>query len=130
MINEIQGMGWWDKYKFGKFLNRLEQRKKEALWEGVIDNYYFESRQKEQLIYDDSKDRKLLESENYKPKGSQDTVKMAEAENNIAAAKAVKQAYRKNVDFMEDIKTYLDCLKTIKADLAREVTEHKEDEQT
>lgn len=103
--------GFWDHIRFWWFLRRLKRHKMQALWEANVDKYYFETNMRHLLDYDDTEDRKFLQAESYKPEGNRDTLKIAEINEKIGESKAIKQAYRKNEAFREDIKTYIEMLK-------------------
>ncbi len=102
--------GFWDGIKFWWFLLRLKARKKQALWESNIDKYYFETRMKEFLEYNDDEDRKFLKNESFKPDESRDKLKIMEIEQKIGDSKAIKAAHRKNENFRGDIRTYIEML--------------------
>lgn len=103
--------GFWDHLKFWWFLRKVKALKKRALWEANIDKYYFETNRRHLLEYDDTEDRKFMQSESYKPEANRDQFKLMEANDRIAEAKAVKRAYRENETFRTQVKIYLEMLK-------------------
>lgn len=102
--------GFWDHIRLWWFLRKLRALKKKALWEANIDKYYFETQMRHLIEYNDTEDRKFLQTESYKPEADRDMNKVYELQQKIADAKTIKQAYLKNEAFRTDVKTYIDML--------------------
>ena len=103
--------GFWDAFKFWLFRRKLIATKTKNLWEANIDKFYLETVQREYLEYNDTEDRKLLQVEGFKPEQDRDRIKIAEIEQKIATGKAVKANHRRNENFRQDIKVYIQMLK-------------------
>lgn len=104
-INGIfRGIYYW------LFLKRIRRQKLQQIWEGNLDKFFFETKFKNELVYDDSLDRSLLQAERQKPLSDQDPEKIEQIEMRIARAKGIKASYRKTLGFIEEVEAYLHLL--------------------
>ena len=103
--------GLWNKVKFWWLLKKVRAAKVKQLWEGNIDRYYIEKNFNDQLLFDEEKDRNIIEAERRKPLAQQDKAKLEEAEERIERAKAIRKVYRHTRAMMEDVRIYLETIK-------------------
>ena len=101
----------WQRLKFWWMFRRVKQTKQFSLWEGLLDRLFFETKMTKWLEYSDVKDREALVNEAKKPVGTQDPAKRAEIEERIAMGKAVKESYRRTLNFINEINQYLDMIR-------------------
>lgn len=101
---------WWDKVKFYFLLRKVYKQKIISLWEANLDKLFFESQYADQLGYDDAGDRKIMAEERKKPLAEQNQYKIADIEERISHAKAIKQSFEKNERFRAEVMTYLEML--------------------
>lgn len=101
---------FWDQIKFYFLRLKIRRQKLASLYEASLDKLYLETEYPNILSYDDSEDRKLLGDENRKPLESRDEKAIVELEEKIAKAKAIKQTWKKNEDFMDETKHYLNMM--------------------
>lgn len=97
----------WERILFWFWIRKIRRQKVVALMESNLDKLFMETEQQEWLSYDDTKDRAALAEENRKPIDQHDYAKIAELEEKISTAKAVKGAYYKNERFHNEVRTYI-----------------------
>ena len=100
----------WDEVRFFFLVRKIRRAKIASLWEANMDKLFFETTYPSVLSYDDAADRQALIDERKKPLADQNEGKIAQLEDTITKAKAVKQSYRKNEEFREEVKNYISLL--------------------
>lgn len=108
--NNEMVFSFWDQVRLWILVRKVKRQKIESLWESNMDKLYYETHFEKMLSYDDASDRQALIDERKKPAAEQDGKKIQELEEQITHAKAVKQAYRKNEQFREEVKSYIKML--------------------
>lgn len=119
--------GLLDRVRFWFLTRALYWRKRASLWEGLLDRQYFETVFKDVIGYNESDDRLALQEQNSLPYHKQDHSKVYELEQRITRAKAVKQSYRENEQFIDDTRKYISMLEGY---LYPPETDEDQDEQT
>lgn len=101
---------WYGKLRFWFLVRKVRRQKITTLWEAYLDKQYYETQHKDNLNYNDSADRTALYNERQKTVDKQDQFVIASLEDRISEAKAVKQNYYKNEQFILEIKNYINML--------------------
>ncbi|HEX5430143.1 MAG TPA: hypothetical protein VFX17_03665 [Patescibacteria group bacterium] len=99
-----------DKIRFWFFIRRVYWQKRMAVWEGNLDRIYFESAMWREITYNDTQDRKDLQKLKGVEYAEQDHEQIAAIEERIAHAKAVKESYRRNQEFIADTEKYISII--------------------
>lgn len=95
----------WDQVRLWFLVRRVKKQKINQLWEANMDKLFYETQYPSVLSYDDTADRNALVEE--RKKSEQNIKKIMELEETITNAKAVKAAYRKNDQFISEVKSYI-----------------------
>lgn len=78
-----------------------------------MDKKFLESEFQEQIDSDDTEDRETLLKERSKEADKQDQTVIADLEEKISRAKAIKQTYRRTLTTMEEVDRYIKSLDKI-----------------
>jgi len=100
----------FDKIRFWFLLRKIKRQKIIAVWEAYIDKMYYLDKHGEQLAYSDTADRAELVSLRKGGSTPEVEAKIIEIEQRISLAKAIKQAYEKNENFIEEVNHYIESL--------------------
>ena len=101
---------FFDKVRLRLFYRKLRREKQNMLWESNFDKVFYETQFKNELLSDEDSLRKELAAQNQKPLAEQDKQKIESLEYEITHAKSVKMNYRKNKEFREEIRQYIQML--------------------
>jgi hypothetical protein len=109
---DIQFNSWFDRIRFWRLLRRIRQEKNALIWEASMDKFHILTNFNDELMYEDKEDREKLAEENKKPLDKQDKVMIRSLEDKISFSAAVKTAYRKNDQAIEESKKYIGLINT------------------